>query len=143
MKGPSNGTEAVVATADVPATKTETKTKQTPAELLENPYSKLELAVNKKLRNLEKRSQKLVLIKKDQDAGKELTEEQKEAVSKLGEVEIQLEFVRDLQKTITQQTRQYSRAVRQREEGEKKKVYYMFWSVNKKFFSVFKRKTKH
>lgn len=63
-----------------------------------------------------------MVIKDERDKGTKLTEEQVEAVSKLGEVEQQIEYVRELQKTIQQQQRQYNRAVRQRDESEKKKV---------------------
>ncbi|KAH7732093.1 keratin [Aphelenchoides avenae] len=125
MKGPSsNGTEAPVAAAngEIIATKPEAKAKKVVGEeILANPLLKLQESIEKKLRNLEKRRGKLVVIKDERDKGTKLTEEQVEAVSKLGEVEQQIEYVRELQKTIQQQQRQYNRAVRQRDESEKKK----------------------
>ncbi|XP_078346159.1 uncharacterized protein LOC144631580 isoform X2 [Oculina patagonica] len=72
-----------------------------PMENNDLPKNVLNL-LEKKVRNLEKRKGKLDSYKKLVDAGETLNEDQKLAVSQLGQVEQNLEFARDLQKNITQ-----------------------------------------
>ncbi|KAI1725465.1 caprin like protein [Ditylenchus destructor] len=90
-------------------------------EILSQPTLKVEIALEKKLRNLEKRRQKLNLIRADQDNGAKLTAEQSEAISKLDEVVQQIDFIKDLQKLVNQQSRQYQRALRQRDTVNEEK----------------------
>ncbi|KAI1731960.1 caprin like protein [Ditylenchus destructor] len=90
-------------------------------EILSQPTLKVESALEKKLRNLEKRRQKLNQIRADQDSGAKLTLEQSEAISKLDEVVLQIEFIKDLQKLVNQQSRQYQRALRQRDSANEEK----------------------
>ena len=51
-------------------------------------------------------------------AGNQLTPEQKDALSKLGEVDLQIEFVKEMQKLNQKQLKLYLRAVRKREFEE-------------------------
>lgn len=92
-----------------------------PFDILVQPTLKVETALEKKLRNLEKRRQKLNQIRSDEENGAKLTAEQRDAISKLDEVVQQIDFIKDLQKLVTQQSRQYQRALRQRDNAEAEK----------------------
>jgi hypothetical protein len=50
-----------------------------------------------------------------------LTDEQREAVLMINEVERQIEWIKEVQKMTQQQGRQYQRAIKQRDEVERKK----------------------
>ena len=52
------------------------------------------------------------------EAGNQLSPEQQETLSKLDEVELQIEFVKEMQKLNKKQLKLYSRAVRKREFDE-------------------------
>lgn len=91
------------------------------ADILANPHANIQSALEKKLRNLGKRTQKLHQIKLDLANGMKLTEDQLDAISKASEVEQQVEFIKDLQKSVAQQLRQYQRVARQRDETQSKK----------------------
>lgn len=94
---------------------------QTPEEdIITNPYSRIEEAIEKKRRNLEKRKIKLLQYSEDERNGKKLTDEQLEARSRIGEVETQLEFIKDIMKMLSLNHREFSRASKQREEVNKK-----------------------
>jgi len=60
------------------------------------------LLVEKKVRNLEKRKQKLDGYKKQMDEGQELNDDQKKAIANLTSVEMSLEMTKDLQKQFQQ-----------------------------------------
>ena len=65
--------------------------------------------------------QKLNQIKTDRDREINpvvLSTEQEEALSKLGEVDQQIEFVKELQRLNQKQLKLYSRAVRRRDYGK-------------------------
>lgn len=65
--------------------------------------------VEKKVRNLEKRKGKLDSYRKLIEDGKELSEEQKSAVSKMDYVENNLDFARELQKQFAQLSVEYQK----------------------------------
>ena len=88
---------------------------------LSNPLFKVEQALEKKSRNLEKRRSKLQQIKLGHANGEKLTEEQQDALLKMPEVDQQSEFIKEMQKLVAQQTRQYQRANRQRMDTINKK----------------------
>uniref|UniRef100_A0A915EBW7 Uncharacterized protein n=1 Tax=Ditylenchus dipsaci TaxID=166011 RepID=A0A915EBW7_9BILA len=130
MKGPiagavianvGNGDSGTASKTDLPMLKRQ-RCRNVPVDLLVNPIANVQSALEKKLRNLGKRTQKLQQIKLDRANGIKLTEEQLDAISKAGEVELQVEFIKDLQKLATQQVRQYQRAARQKDDALTKKT---------------------
>lgn len=85
-----------------------------------NPYSKIDEVIEKKRRNLEKRKIRLQQYEKDEKDGKKLIEEQVIALSRMGEVETQIEFVKEILKLISTLQKDYNRSKKQREEALKK-----------------------
>uniref|UniRef100_A0A915BGD9 Caprin-1 dimerization domain-containing protein n=1 Tax=Parascaris univalens TaxID=6257 RepID=A0A915BGD9_PARUN len=89
--------------------------------LVINPYSRIEDTIEKKRRNLEKRKIRLQQYEEDLRNGKKLSEEQQEARSRIGEVETQLEFMKDLMKMLTGLQKEYHRSAKQRDEANRKR----------------------
>lgn len=116
----SNGTSVItesVTVSDGNETQQQTQSSQ-PVDHLQNPVFLMDQALDNKLRNLQKRQQKLHQLKSCIGAGNQLTPEQKDALSKLGEVDLQIEFVKEMQKLNQKQLKLYLRAVRKREFEE-------------------------
>ncbi|VDM42497.1 unnamed protein product [Toxocara canis] len=92
-------------------------------DLFSNPYSRIEDAIEKKRRNLEKRKAiiRLQHYEEDERNGKKLSEEQQEARSRIGEVETQLEFVKDIMKMLGSLQKEYNRSVKQRDDANRRK----------------------
>lgn len=75
-----------------------TKVEIPPSSEALDPFKRVLTVVEKKVRNLEKRKQKLDSLKEKQGSGVTLEKDQQVAVDKYGEVIQNLEFARDLQK---------------------------------------------
>uniref|UniRef100_A0A914VZT4 Caprin-1 dimerization domain-containing protein n=3 Tax=Plectus sambesii TaxID=2011161 RepID=A0A914VZT4_9BILA len=83
-----------------------------------NPIQKVVEMVEKKIRNLEKRRLKLDQYQEDQKNGKELTPEQLVAVSRIADVEQQLDFARDIQKNVQAQLKDYQKTIKETQKRE-------------------------
>ncbi|KAM3725204.1 Caprin-1 [Dirofilaria immitis] len=101
MKGP----ESIQCTAD---------------SILSNPYAGIQFAFDKRRRNLEKRKSRLLQYEADLKDGKKLSEQQIEARYCIGEVETQLEFLKDISRILQSLQKEYLRGVKQRDDGMKK-----------------------
>ncbi|CAI8027881.1 Caprin-1 [Geodia barretti] len=86
---------------------------------LADPVATANGIVDKKARNLEKRKNKLITLKQSIETGAKLTPDQEDAVSKLGEVNIQLEMVKDLQKQFAAVTTEYQKLRKRQQKLEK------------------------
>ena len=73
------------------------------------------------------------------EAGNQLSPEQHDALSKLDEVELQIEFVKEMQKLNKKQLKLYLRAVRKREFEEVTILYY-YYTIILFLVSIFIRK---
>ncbi|VDK49704.1 unnamed protein product [Anisakis simplex] len=116
MKGPVDNATVVAAAAADHAASNEDETK-----MVTNPYSRIEDAMEKKRRNLEKRKIRLQQYEEDERNGKKLSEEQQEARSRIGEVETQLEFIKDIVKMLATIQREFTRSLKQRDEAFRRK----------------------
>uniref|UniRef100_A0A914BZ14 Caprin-1 dimerization domain-containing protein n=1 Tax=Acrobeloides nanus TaxID=290746 RepID=A0A914BZ14_9BILA len=126
MKGPATGATLALNGGESFEIEAKTnggaKTKENKdVTVMNNPFGKVEEALEKKLRNLEKRRQKQQQLKQELQNGKTLTDEQREAVLMINEVERQIEWIKEVQKMTQQQGRQYQRAIKQRDDVERKK----------------------
>ncbi|VDK84433.1 unnamed protein product [Onchocerca ochengi] len=101
MKGP----ESIQCTAD---------------SILSNPYAGIQFAFDKRRRNLEKRKSRLLQYEADLKEGKKLSEQQIEARFCIGEVETQLEFLKDISRILQSLQKEYLRGIKQRDDGMKK-----------------------
>lgn len=79
-----------------------------------DPLARINEAVGKRIRNLEKRQSKLDSYEKELLKGKSLTSEQKEALSKLPDVLLQLEQLKDLKDNFSQIIKDSEKLVRAR-----------------------------
>ncbi|MFH4979857.1 hypothetical protein AB6A40_006566 [Gnathostoma spinigerum] len=101
--------------------------------LLTHPYSSVEVVVQNRKRNLEKRRIKLEQYEHDQREGKLLSNDQVEALSKLSEVKTQLDFISDVSKSLSFLQNKFSKKYRQREEEKKKEMA----DAQRKFMSTY------
>ncbi|CAG0914967.1 unnamed protein product [Notodromas monacha] len=91
-----------------------------------DPFKQCAIFCEKKVRNLEKRKGKLDAYRESSNAGKELNEDQKAAVSKYGEVEASLELMKEVSKqinsihadSIKQQKKQARREIVERSQAD-------------------------
>ncbi|EJW82859.1 hypothetical protein WUBG_06230 [Wuchereria bancrofti] len=88
--------------------------------ILSNPYSGIQFAFDKRRRNLEKRKSRLLQYEADLRDGKKLSEQQIEARYCIGEVDTQLDFLKDISRIVQSLQKEYLRRVRQRDDGMKK-----------------------
>uniref|UniRef100_A0A915Q4S4 Caprin-1 dimerization domain-containing protein n=1 Tax=Setaria digitata TaxID=48799 RepID=A0A915Q4S4_9BILA len=88
--------------------------------ILSNPYAGVQFAFDKRRRNLEKRKSRLLQYEADLKDGKKLSEQQIEARYCIGEVETQLEFLKDITRVFQSLQKEYLRGVKQRDDGVKK-----------------------
>ncbi|CAG9539823.1 unnamed protein product [Cercopithifilaria johnstoni] len=88
--------------------------------ILSNPYSGIQFAFDKRRRNLEKRKSRLLQYEADLKDGKKLSDQQIEARYCIGEVDTQLEFLKDIGKVLQSLQKEYLRSVKQRDDGMKK-----------------------
>eukprot|EP00731_Ephydatia_muelleri_P005941 Em0003g189a len=75
--------------------------------------------VDRKVRNLEKRKAKLESLQQLRNEGKELDRDQLDAVSKLGEVLLQLELAKELQKQFVTFNDSYQKTKKKQQKAEK------------------------
>lgn len=117
--------------------------------LVANPLVGISQALEKKLRNLEKRrvsfltldfgtffysffiflQSKLQQVKQEKESGNTLTEEQLDAISKAPEVDQQVEYFKDLHKTVEQQARRYQTELKRTQEARDRTVCFDIKSV--------------
>ncbi|EJD73884.1 keratin [Loa loa] len=90
--------------------------------ILSNPYSGIQFAFDKRRRNLEKRKNRLLQYEADLKDGKKLSEQQIEARYCIGEVDTQLEFLKDISRVLQTLQKEYLRGVKQRDDGMKKEL---------------------
>ncbi|VDN02841.1 unnamed protein product [Thelazia callipaeda] len=95
-------------------------TQCTANSILSNPYAGIQFALEKRRRNLEKRKSRLLQYDTDLKNGKKLSEQQNEARYCIGEVETQLDFLKEIGKVILSLQKDYLRSVKQWEDGLKK-----------------------
>ncbi|KAK6111489.1 hypothetical protein QQG55_43850 [Brugia pahangi] len=88
--------------------------------ILSNPYSGVQFAFDKRRRNLEKRKSRLLQYEADLRDGKKLSEQQIEARYCIGEVDTQLDFLKDISRIVQSLQKEYLRGVKQRDDGMKK-----------------------
>ncbi|CAK5080348.1 unnamed protein product [Meloidogyne enterolobii] len=82
-------------------------------EILVNPFSQMETALEHKLRNLKKRELRLQQLKTDKESGAlKLDSKQIEALSKLDEVKLQIASIEDLQKVNAKQMKDFKKALK-------------------------------
>ncbi|KAL7075460.1 hypothetical protein ACQ4LE_004950 [Meloidogyne hapla] len=82
-------------------------------EVLVNPFSQMETALEHKLRNLKKRELRLQQLKTDKESGAlKLNAKQVEALSKLDEVKLQIASIEDLQKVNAKQMKDFKKALK-------------------------------
>ncbi|KHN70604.1 Caprin-1 [Toxocara canis] len=89
--------------------------------ILNNPLLKIEVMFDRKIRNLEKRKQKLLQYGIQEKNGEQLTYDQKAAYSKLGEVFRQVEFCTEMRKAIEENAKRYQQALKRAHESDRKK----------------------
>jgi len=80
----------------------------------------IEEVIKNKIRNLEKRKAKLNSYEADLKKGKELTEDQQEAVKHIGEVEQQLDSMKELLKSIQEIIKQGNKKLKADKKAEQK-----------------------
>uniref|UniRef100_A0A914LSX9 Uncharacterized protein n=1 Tax=Meloidogyne incognita TaxID=6306 RepID=A0A914LSX9_MELIC len=81
-------------------------------EILVNPFSQMETALEHKLRNLKKRELRLQQLKTDKESGAlKLDSKQIEALSKLDEVKLQIASIEDLQKVNAKQMKDFKKFI--------------------------------
>uniref|UniRef100_A0A915AHE1 Caprin-1 dimerization domain-containing protein n=1 Tax=Parascaris univalens TaxID=6257 RepID=A0A915AHE1_PARUN len=98
--------------------------------ILSNPMLKVEVVFAKRIRNLEKRKQKLLQYGEQQRNGKPLERDQVEAYSRLDEVSKQLDFLYEMRSVVEENAKCYQRAlektcenaIKERAEAERKKL---------------------
>ncbi|KAL3983117.1 hypothetical protein ACH3XW_49875 [Acanthocheilonema viteae] len=88
--------------------------------ILSNPYSGIQFAFDKRRRNLEKRKSRLLQYEADLKDGKKLSEQQVEARYCIGEVDTQLDFLKDISRVVQALQKEYVRTMKQRDDGMKK-----------------------
>ncbi|VDK86705.1 unnamed protein product [Litomosoides sigmodontis] len=89
-------------------------------DILSNPYSCIQFAFDKRRRNLEKRKSRLLQYEADWKVGKKLSEQQIEARYCIGEVDTQLEFLKDISRILHSLQKEYLRTTKERDDGMKK-----------------------
>uniref|UniRef100_A0A9J2P5X6 Caprin-1 dimerization domain-containing protein n=1 Tax=Ascaris lumbricoides TaxID=6252 RepID=A0A9J2P5X6_ASCLU len=98
--------------------------------ILSNPMLKVEVVFAKRIRNLEKRKQKLLQYGEQQKNGKPLERDQMEAYSRLDEVSKQLEFLYEMRTVVEENAKCYQQAleknreitIKERAEAEREKL---------------------
>lgn len=79
---------------------------------------------------------RLLQYKEDGRNGKQLTDEQVQALSRISEVETQIEFVKDILKILTSLHKDFNRSKKQRDEALRREVYTVIYCGRQKLINA-------